>query len=119
MKKKVIIQLEQGAISNCLRQASFFDRNYGGPIEGQPEPYIAKTEQRVQNEGRKKREDQTQLVKEERKTSTSTSITNSSREQKGTTKDQAQLIKERKPKEKRKGYLLHKKVLQSSRQTLA
>ena len=81
----------------------------GRPVEGLHEPYIAKTEQRVQNEGRKKREDQTQLVKEERKTSTSTSITNSSREQKGTTKDQAQLIKERKPKEKEKAIYYIKK----------
>ena len=62
--------------------------------------YIAKTEQRVQKRRRKKVEDQTQVVKEERKTSTSTFITSSSREQKGTTKNQAQLIKERKPKEK-------------------
>jgi len=49
-------------------------------VEGQPEPYIVKTEQRVQKRRRKKGEDQTQLVKEERKTSTSTSITSSSRE---------------------------------------
>ena len=54
-------------------------------------------------------EDQTQVVKEERKTSTSTSITSSSREQKGTTKNQAQLIKERKPKEKGKAIYYIKK----------
>ena len=55
-EKKVIIQLEQGAISNCLRQASFFDRNYGGPITGQPEHILTRTSliQRQRRRGRRK-----------------------------------------------------------------